>query len=73
GLLGLPRAAVYAANAEKLDLVEADLAAKLVRFHTLHDGVANLLLQAGNVRCETVRAALASLAENANHVLAGRP
>lgn len=72
GLLGLPRAAVYAANAEKLDLVEADLAAKLVRFHTLHDGVANLLLQAGNVRCETVRAALASLAENANHVLAGR-
>lgn len=72
GLLGLPRPAVYVANADKLDLIDATLAAKLVRFHTLHDGVANLLLQAGNVRCETIRAALESLAENADHVISGR-
>jgi endonuclease YncB( thermonuclease family) len=69
GLLGLPRPAVYVANAVKLDLIDATLAAKLVRFHTLHDGVATLLLQAGNVRCETIRAALASLAEAANEVM----
>ena len=72
GLLGLPRAAVYVANADKLDLVAPDLAAKLVRFYSLADGVAQLLLQAGNVRCETIRAALGSLAASANDVLASR-
>lgn len=71
GLLGLPRAAVYVANADKLDLVPNALATKLVRFYCLADGVAQLLLQAGNVRCETIRAALGSLATNANDVLAG--
>lgn len=72
GLLGLPRAAVYVANADKLDLVDAALAAKLVRFYSLADGVAQLLLQAGNVRCETIRAALGSLTVSANEVLAER-
>jgi endonuclease YncB( thermonuclease family) len=72
GLLGLPRAAVYVHNAEKLDLMEPDLAAKLVRFYCLADGVAQLLLQAGNVRCETVRAALGSIVASANEVLGGK-
>jgi hypothetical protein len=73
GLLGLPRAAVYVANADKLDLLEPELAQKLVRFYALADGVAQLLPQAGNVRCETIRAALGNLAETATDVLMGRP
>lgn len=72
GLLGLPRAAIYAANADKLDLLEPALAQKLVRFYTLADSVAHLLLQAGNVRCETIRAALGNLAETATDVVTGR-
>jgi endonuclease YncB( thermonuclease family) len=72
GLLGLPRAAVYVANADKLDLLEPELAQKLVRFYALADGVAQLLPQAGNVRCETIRAALGNLAETATDVLMGR-
>lgn len=72
GLLGLPRAAVYVHNADKLDLLDAALASKLVRFYCLADGVAQLLLQAGNVRCETVRAALGSITASANDVLAGK-
>lgn len=72
GLLGLPRAAVYVANADKLELLEPELAQKLVRFYALADGVAQLLPQAGNVRCETIRAALGNLAETATDVLMGR-
>ena len=72
GLLGLPRAAVYVANADKLDLLEPELAQKLVRFYALADGVAQLLPQAGNVRCETIRAALGNLAEAATDVLGGK-
>jgi endonuclease YncB( thermonuclease family) len=73
GLLGLPRAAVYVANADRLDLLEPVLAQKLVRFYALADGIAQLLPQAGNVRCETIRAALGNLAETATDVLMGRP
>ncbi len=72
GLLGLPRAAVYVANADRLDLLDPALAQKLVRFYALADGVAQLLPQAGNVRCETIRAALGNLAETATDVLMGR-
>lgn len=72
GLLGLPRAAIYVSNADKLDLLEPVLAQKLVRFYALADGVAQLLPQAGNVRCETIRAALGNLAETATDVLTGR-
>lgn len=72
GLLGLPRAAIYVANADKLDLLESDLAQKLVRFYALADGVAQLLPQAGNVRCETIRAALGNLAEAATDILNGK-
>ncbi|HWA51291.1 MAG TPA: thermonuclease family protein [Dongiaceae bacterium] len=73
GLLGLPRAAVYVANADKLDLLDPELAQRLVRFYALADGVAQLLPQAGNVRCETIRAALGNLAETATDVLMGKP
>jgi len=69
GLLSLPNATVFAANADRLDLLPGDLATRLVRFHALHDGVAHLLLQAGNVRCETIRAALQSLARSAQETL----
>lgn len=72
GLLGLPRAAVYVHNADKLDLLNPELATKLVRFYCLADGVAQLLLQAGNVRCETVRAALDSITVSANDLLGSR-
>ena len=69
GLLSLPNATVFAANADRLDLMPGDLATRLVRFHAMHDGVAHLLLQAGNVRCETIRAALQGLAQSADEVL----
>lgn len=69
GLLGLPRATVFGANADRLDLLPAGLAAKLVRFYAMHDGVAHLLQQAASVRCETVRGALHGLARSADEVL----
>jgi endonuclease YncB( thermonuclease family) len=72
GLLGLPRATVFAANADRLDLLPAELAARLVRFHAMHDGATQLLLQAGHVRCETIRAALQSLAHSADEVMSAR-
>ncbi len=69
GLLGLPRAAVFGANADRLDLLPGDLATRLVRFYALHDSVAHLLQQAGNVRCETIRAALYGLARSADEAI----
>jgi endonuclease YncB( thermonuclease family) len=69
GLLSLPNATVFAANADRLDLLPDDLATRLVRFYAMHDGVAHLLLQAGNVRCETIRAALQGLAQSADEAL----
>lgn len=70
GLLGLPRAAVFGANADRLDLLPGELATRLVRFYALHDSVSHLLQQAGNVRCETVRAALHGLARSADETIA---
>jgi endonuclease YncB( thermonuclease family) len=72
GLLGLPRATVFSANADRLDLLPLDLAAKLVRFHAMHDGAAHLLQEAATVRCETVRATLQSLTRSADEVLGAR-
>jgi endonuclease YncB( thermonuclease family) len=69
GLLSLPNATAFAANADRLDLLSGDLATRLVRFYAMHDGVAHLLLQAGNVRCETIRAALQGLAQSADETL----
>jgi endonuclease YncB( thermonuclease family) len=72
GLLGLPRATVFDANADRLDLLPGDLAVRLVRFHAMRDNVAHLLQQAESVRCDTVRAALERLAHAADEVLAAR-
>lgn len=69
GLLGLPRSTVFNANADRLDLLPGDLAARLVRFHAMHDGVSRLLQQADTVRCEIVRAALHGLTRGADEVL----
>ncbi len=46
GLLSLPGATVFAANADRLDVLPGDLATRLVRFYAMHDGVAHLLGQA---------------------------
>jgi endonuclease YncB( thermonuclease family) len=70
GLLGLPRAAVFGANADRLDLLPGELAAKLVRFYALHDSVAHLLHQTGGVRCDTIRASLHGLTRSAEEALA---
>jgi endonuclease YncB( thermonuclease family) len=72
GLLGLPRAAVFSANADRLDLLPAQVAAKLVRFYALHDSVMNLLHQAATIRCETIRASLHGLARSAQEALAAQ-
>lgn len=72
GLLGLPRATVFNANADRLDLLPGDFAIRLVRFHAMHDNVTHLLQQAETVRCDTVRAALLRLAHAADEVLAVR-
>lgn len=69
GLLSLPNATVFAANADRLDVLPGELAIRLVRFYAMHDGAVHLLLQAGNVRCETIRAALHSLAHSADEAL----
>ncbi len=70
GLLGLPRATVFGANADRLDLLPGELAAKLVRFYALHDSVAHLLQQAEGVRCDTIRASLHGLTRSAGEALA---
>jgi endonuclease YncB( thermonuclease family) len=69
GMLGLPRATVFGANADRLDLLPGELAAKLVRFYAMLDGTTNILQQAGNVRCDTIRAMLHSLIRSADEVL----
>ena len=69
GLLSLPHASLFAANADRLDLLPGDLATRLVRFYAMHDGVAHLLLQVAAVRCETIRAALQALARSAEEAL----
>jgi endonuclease YncB( thermonuclease family) len=72
GLLSLPAATVFAANADRLDVLSADLATRLVRFHAVRDGTAHLLGQSLHVRCEVVRAALQGLTHSADEVLAAR-
>jgi endonuclease YncB( thermonuclease family) len=69
GLLGLPRATVYGANADRVDLLPSGLTVRLVRFYAMHDGVAQLLLHTETVRCETLRAALHGLARSADEAL----
>lgn len=70
GLLSLPGATVFEANADRLDVLSADLATRLVRFHAMRDGAAHLIGQSAHVRCEVVRAALQGLAHSADEVLA---
>jgi endonuclease YncB( thermonuclease family) len=69
GLLNLPGATVFAANADRLDALRADLATRLVRFYAMHDGVTHLLQQAATVPCEMVRASLHGLARSADEAL----
>jgi len=69
GLLSLPSATIYTANADRLDVLPGDLATRLVHFYAMHDGAVHLLSQAGNVRCETIRATLHSLAHTADEAL----
>lgn len=72
GLLSLPGATVFAANADRIDVLTADLATRLVRFHALRDGAAHLIGQSAHVRCEVVRAALQGLTHSADEVLEKR-
>jgi endonuclease YncB( thermonuclease family) len=72
GLLNLPAATVFSANADRLDVLSADLATRLVRFHAMRDGAAHLLSQSLHVRCDVVRAALHRLAHSADEVLSTR-
>jgi endonuclease YncB( thermonuclease family) len=69
GLLSLPGATVFAANADRLDVLSADLATRLVRFHAMRDGAAHLIGQSAHVRCEVIRAALQGLTHSADEVL----
>jgi endonuclease YncB( thermonuclease family) len=73
GLLNLPGATVFAANADRLDALRADLATRLVRFYAMHDGVTHLLQQAATVPCDMVRASLHGLARSADEALAAKP
>lgn len=72
GLLNLPGATVFAANADRLDVLPANLATRLVRFHAMRDGAAHLVSQSHQVRCDVVRATLQSLAHGADEVLGAR-
>jgi endonuclease YncB( thermonuclease family) len=72
GLLNLPGATVFAANADRLDALRADLATRLVRFYAMHDGVTHLLQQAATVPCDMVRASLHGLARSADEALSAR-
>ncbi|MBA4096711.1 MAG: hypothetical protein C0484_08080 [Rhodospirillum sp.] len=72
GLLNLPGATVFTANADRLDALRADLATRLVRFYAVHDGVTHLLQQAATVPCEMVRASLHGLARSADEAMAAK-
>ena len=72
GLLSLPGATVFAANADRLDVLPAGLATRLVRFHAMREGTAHLISQSHHVRCDVVRATLQSLVHGADEVLAAR-
>ena len=70
GLLSLPGATVFAANADRLDVLPAELATRLVRFHAMREGTAHLLGQLLDLPCDVVRAALPGLTRSADDVLA---
>lgn len=72
GLLSLPAATVFAANADRLDILPSTLVTRLVRFHAMRDGTAHLLGQMVDLPCDIVRAALHRLASSADEVLAAR-
>jgi len=72
GLLSLPGAIVFAANADRLDVLPASLATRLVRFHAMREGTTHLIGQSHHVRCDVVRATLQSLVHGADEVLAAR-
>jgi len=61
GLLSLPDPTVFTANADRLDVLSAELATRLVRFHAMRDGTAHLLGQLIDLPCDVVRAALHGL------------
>jgi endonuclease YncB( thermonuclease family) len=69
GLLNLPGATVFAANADRLDVLPSNLATRLVRFHAMREGAAHLISQSNHVPCDVVRATLQSLAHGADEVL----
>jgi hypothetical protein len=69
GLLSLPGATVFGANADRLDLLPAELATRLVRFHAMRDGTAHLLGQLLDLPCDVVRTALHGLTRSADDVL----
>ena len=60
---------MFAANADRLDVLPAHLATRLVRFHAMREGAAHLISQSHHVRCDVVRATLQSLAHGADEVL----
>lgn len=72
GLLSLPGATVFAANADRLDVLPAELATRLVRFHAMRDGTAHLLGRLLDLPCDVVRAALHGLTRSADDVLNAR-
>jgi hypothetical protein len=72
GLLSLPDPTVFAANADRLDVLSAELATRLVRFHAMRDGTAHLLGQLIDLPCDVVRAALYGLTRSADEVLSLR-
>ncbi|HKP27664.1 MAG TPA: thermonuclease family protein [Dongiaceae bacterium] len=69
GLLSLPDPTVFTANADRLDILSAELATRLVRFHAMRDGTAHLLGQLIDLPCDVVRAALHGLTRSADDVL----
>ena len=71
-LLRLPQATVFTANADRLDLLPGEFAARLVRFYAIHDGVAHLLSQVAHVRCDTLRSSLRRLIHSAEEALGAR-
>jgi endonuclease YncB( thermonuclease family) len=71
-LLNLPSATVFAANADRLDALRADLATRLVRFHAMRESAAHLLRQAAAVPCDMVRASLHGLVRSADEALSTR-
>jgi endonuclease YncB( thermonuclease family) len=71
-LLNLPSATVFAANADRLDALTAELATRLVRFHAMREGAGHLLRQAAAIPCDMLRASLHGLVRSADEALSAR-